>query len=276
MAAHAKLMSQHAQDPIAHMPSLPVLALLVLAAGLAGFVDAAVGGGGLIQLPALLLAFPGQAITTLLGTNKVVSATGTTFAAAQYLRARVLPWREMVGPVLAALLGSAAGVGLAYLVEGQLDACARPAIVVLMIAMLAFTLLKPDLGRLHAPRFGLRHQRGLTLLIAATMGVYDGLFGPGMGTLLIFLFVAVLGFDFLRASALAKSVNWASNAAALVIFLSRGSWLPLVALCMAVANGLGGYLGARTALAKGNRWLRLVFIVVVSGLILRLGWQALG
>ncbi len=107
------------------------------------------------------------------------------------------------------------------------------------------------------------------------MGVYDGFFGPGMGTLLIFLFVTILGFDFLRASALAKSVNWASNVAALALFVSRGSWLPWVALCMAAANGAGGHLGARTALAKGNRWLRLLFIVVVSLLILRLGAQGL-
>ena len=257
------------------MPSLPVLALLVFAAGLAGFVDAAVGGGGLIQLPALLLAVPGQPIPTLLGTNKAVSVTGTTFAAAQFLRSRVLPWREMVAPVFAALAGSAAGVAVAYFVQGRFDAYSRPLIVFLMVAMLGFTLLRPDLGRLHAPRFGLQHQRALAVAIGGVMGFYDGFFGPGMGTLLIFLFVAILGFDFLRASALAKSVNWASNAAAVVLFLSQGSWLPAVALCMAVANGLGGFLGARTALAKGNRWLRLVFIAVVSLLTLRLGWQVL-
>jgi uncharacterized membrane protein YfcA len=257
------------------MPSLPVLALLALAAGLAGFIDAAVGGGGLIQLPALLLGVPGAPVTSLLGTNKVASCAGTTFAATQYLRSRVLPWKEVVGPVLAAMAGSSCGAGLAYLVERRLEAYFRPAIVLLMLAMLVFTLLKPDLGRRHAPRFGLRHQRSLAVLIAGVMGVYDGFFGPGMGTLLIFLFVTILGFDFLRASALAKSVNWASNVAALSLFVSRGSWLPWVALSMAAANGLGGHLGARTALAKGNRWLRILFIVVVSLLILRLGAQAI-
>jgi hypothetical protein len=257
------------------MPSLPVLAFLLLAAGTAGFVDAAVGGGGLIQLPALLIAFPHQATTTLLGTNKVVSCTGTSFAAAQFIRSKVLHWREMVGPVLVAMVGALAGAGLAYYFQGRFDVYFRPAMVILMVLMLAFTLLRPDLGHLHAPRFGLHHQRGLSVCIGLFMGVYDGFFGPGMGTLLIFLFVAVLGFDFLRASALAKSVNWASNAAAVVLFLSKGSWLPVVALPMAVANGLGGYLGARTALAKGNRWVRLLFILVVSALILRLGWQTL-
>ena len=257
------------------MPPLPVLAFLILAAGVAGFVDAAVGGGGLIQLPALLIAFPNQAVTSLLGTNKFVSFTGTTFAAAQFLRSRVLLWREMLGSALAAMLGAAAGAATAYAVQGRFDAYLRPAIVLLMVAMLAFTLLRPDVGRVHAPRFGLRHQHGLTILIALTMGFYDGVFGPGMGTLLIYLFVTILGFDFLRASALAKSVNWASNAAALAVFVSRGSWLPLVALCMAASNGLGGHLGARTAIAKGNRWIRRLFVAVVCILIVRLGWQLL-
>jgi uncharacterized protein len=257
------------------MPPLPILAFLTLAAGLAGFIDAAVGGGGLIQLPALLIGFPGQPITSLLGTNKIASCAGTTVAAAQYVRSRVLHWREMIGPVFAAMAGSAGGAALAYLAERRFEPYFRPTIVVLMIAMLTFTLLRPNLGHTHAPRFGLRHQRGLALLIAGVMGIYDGFFGPGMGTLLIFLFVTILGFDFLRASALAKAVNWASNVAALALFVSRGSWLPWAALCMAVANAIGGHLGARTALAKGNRWLRLVFIVVVSLLILRLGAQLL-
>jgi uncharacterized membrane protein YfcA len=258
------------------MPPLPLLAFLTLAAGLAGFVDAAVGGGGLIQLPALLIAFPGVPITSLLGTNKIASCAGTTFAATHYIRSRILPWREMVGPVLAAMAGAAGGAALAYFAERRFEALSRPAILVLMVGMLAFTLLRPDFGKLHAPRLGLRHQRGLGLVIAGLMGVYDGFFGPGMGTLLIFLFVTTLGFDFLRASALAKAVNWASNIAALALFLSRGSWLPWAALCMAVANAVGGHLGARMAIAKGNRWLRIVFIVVVLGLVLRLGAAMLG
>jgi uncharacterized membrane protein YfcA len=258
------------------MPHLPVLALLTLAALVAGFVDAAVGGGGLIQLPALLLGLPGAPITSLLGSNKLAACTGTTLATSQYLRSRALHWREIVGPVLAAMAGSACGAALTYLFERRFEPYFRPVIVVLMVAMLVFTLLRPDLGRHHTPRFALRHQRGLAVVIAGVMGVYDGFFGPGVGTLLIFLFVSILGFDFLRASALAKSVNWASNVSALVLFVSRGSWLPWVALSMAVANGVGGQLGARMALTRGNRWLRLFFIVVVSLLILRLGGQVLG
>lgn len=253
------------------MPTLPVLMLLMLAALLAGFIDAVVGGGGLITVPALLLGLPaGTPMPTLLGTNKFVACTGTTMAAGTFVRSRTLDWREMVIPVLASALGASGGVWLTYRIHGDFM---RPLMLGMLLAMLAFTLLKPDLGSLHAPRFGLAHQRGLSALIAACLGFYDGFFGPGTGSVLIFLFVAVLGFDFLRASALAKAANWASNITAMALFVWRGSWLPGVALCMAVANGTGGFLGARVALSRGSRWVRAVFIGVVGVLILRLGWQ---
>ena len=245
----------------------------MLASLVAGFIDAAVGGGGLITVPALMLGLPaGTPMPTLLGTNKVVAVTGTTLAAGRFLRSRALAWPELVGPVLASGLGASAGVWLTYRVHADF---LRPLMVGLLLAMLSFTLLKPELGRLHAPRFGLAHQRGLAALIAAALGFYDGFFGPGTGSLLIFLFVAVLGFDFLRASALAKGVNWASNVTSMVLFVHRGSWIPSVALGMAVANGVGGYLGAQVALRRGSQWVRRVFIAVVAVLIARLAWQAL-
>jgi len=255
------------------MLSLPVLLLLMLASLLAGFIDAIVGGGGLITVPALMLALPaGTPLPTLLGTNKVVACTGTTMAAGKFLRSGTLSWREMLSPALASAAGACGGVWLTYRVHGDF---LRPVMLGLLVAMLAFTLLKPDLGQLHAPRFGLGHQRGLAVLIASALGFYDGFFGPGTGSLLIFLFVAILGFDFLRASALTKSVNWASNLTAMGLFVWQGSWIPSVALGMALANGLGGYLGAHVALRQGSRWVRGVFIGVVSALILRLGWQTL-
>lgn len=257
-------------------PSPLVLAFLVLAAVLGGFVDAVVGGGGLITLPALFLGLPGQPLTTILGTNKVVACTGTTVAAGAFVHSRVLAPRELIAPVILAMVGAAGGVGMAYLLQGRLASRMAPILFLLLAGMLAFTLLKPEMGRVHSPRFGLAHQRGLAGLIALVVGFYDGFLGPGTGSLLIFLFVGVLGFDFLRASALAKCVNWASNLSSVVIFLAHGSWLPLVAVAMALGNGLGGYLGARTALARGAAWVRVLFIVVVSALLLRLGWKICG
>jgi uncharacterized membrane protein YfcA len=248
--------------------------MLLLASLLAGFVDAVVGGGGLITIPALMLGLPaGTPITTILGTNKVVACTGTTFAAGQFVHAKVIRWQEMVLPVLCAMAGASVGVALAYFLQNRYEPFFRPGMLGLMVAMLAFTLLKPDSGKLHAPRYGLRHQRFLAAGISGMLGFYDGFFGPGTGSILIFLFVAVLGFDFLRASALSKSVNWASNFASLCLFVWRGSWIPMVAITMALANGVGGSLGARTALRKGSGWVRIMFIGVVVALILRLGWQ---
>lgn len=254
------------------MPSLFTLAFLVIAAFVAGFIDAVVGGGGLITIPALLLGLPGQSWPVVSGTNKVVAATGTTIAAGHFVKSGLLSPKDLIAPVLASMAGAGLGVGMAYYLSGQFEPYLRPAMVLLMIVMLAWTLLKPDAGQLHAPRFGRSHQRSLAMTIAFCLGFYDGLFGPGTGSILIFLFVAVLGFDFLRASAMAKSVNWASNVTSLVLFLSQGSWIPFVAITMAVGNGLGGYLGARMALSKGSAWVRSLFIVVVSGLILKLGW----
>jgi uncharacterized membrane protein YfcA len=245
----------------------------MLASALAGFIDAAVGGGGLITVPALMLGLPaGTPMTTLLGTNKVVACTGTTVAAFKFARSGILPWRELLLPVVFAAGGSVLGSRLTYSVHPEI---LRPAVVVLLLGVFVWTLARPDLGSLHAPRFGLTHQRGLAAIISFIVGAYDGFFGPGTGTFMIYLFVAVLGFDFLRASALAKAANWASNGAALVFFLSHGSWLWKVALPMAAANGIGGWLGAQVALSKGSRWVRILFIGVVGTLILRLGWQAL-
>ena len=256
------------------MPTLPVLALLMLASLLAGFVDAIVGGGGLITVPALMLALPaGTPLPTLLGTNKVVAVTGTTLAAGKFASSGVIPWREMLLPILASAVGASFGVALTYRIHADF---LRPLMLGLLVVMLVFTLVKPELGRLHAPRFGLNHQRFLAWVIAFGLGFYDGFFGPGTGSLLIFLFVAVLGFDFLRSSALAKSVNWASNFTAMTLFVWQGSWIPSIALSMAVANGAGGYLGAHVALNKGSSWVRGLFIAVVGVLILRLGWQILG
>ena len=255
-------------------PSL--LALLALAAFAAGFFDAVVGGGGLISMPALVACLPGATpLPVILGINKVQSFTGTSLAAGKFLHSGTVHWREALPPVLGALLGAAGGVALAYYLQDRMGPLLRPLILGLMVAMFLFTLLRPDVGRIHAPRFGQAHQRGLSALIGLALGFYDGFFGPGTGSLLIFLFVAVLGFDFLRASALAKGANWASNLSSVAIFLWRGSWIPTVALAMALANGAGGWLGAHLAIQRGTRLVRAIFLLMVGALILSLGWRTL-
>jgi len=257
------------------MPHPLTFFFLILAAGLAGFIDGAVGGGGLISVPAMFLGLSNYPTTTILGTNKLVACTGTTFAATQFVRSRIVPFREMALPMLAAGMGAVFGVRTAYFFEGRFETHMRPMMLVMMIAMLFFTLLKPNLGTVHTPKHNRKNQILLATIISFAIGFYDGFFGPGTGTLLIFFFVTLLGFDFLRASALSKTVNWASNIASLMFFIFRGSWLPVIAVSMAAANGIGGYLGAKTALTKGSRWVRALFTLVVTGLILRLAWQML-
>lgn len=253
------------------MPDPVTIALLIAASTLAGFVDAIAGGGGLILFPALVLGLPADTpIPTILGTNKVAALTGTSAAAWQFLRARIVSWPDLLGPVAAAMAGSAVGARVAYVVDPEI---LRPVMVGLLAAMLAFTLLKPRLGQHHAPRYAPGPTRLVASGIALFLGFYDGFFGPGTGSLLIFLNVGVLGLDFLHASALAKAANWGSNLAAMTLFVWNGSWIPLLAVLLAVGNVAGGQLGARLALGKGSAWVRWVFVTVVSALLLRLGWQ---
>ncbi|GDX13067.1 UPF0721 transmembrane protein [Acidobacteriota bacterium] len=249
------------------------LGLLCLASFAAAFFDAVVGGGGLITIPALMAGLPfSTPVPTILGTNKVLAGAGTTMAAIKFIRSQIIPWQSMVAPILFAMVGAALGVQLAYKLDPQL---LRPIILILLISMLAFTIVKPSAGEYHEPKLTPSSQKIATNFIAFVLGGYDGFFGPGTGSLLIFLFVAVLGFDFLRSSAMAKSVNWASNVASLAIFVSRGSWIWQVALPMAVANGLGGWVGARFAIRQGSAWVRKVFIFVVTVLVARLTWQTI-
>lgn len=251
------------------MPTHGAFALMLLAALVGGFLDAMVGGGGLLTMPALLLGMPSASYPVIMGTNKVLALGGATMAAGTFVQARTLDWREMVLPALACALGALCGSAFTYHVG---RAWMGPMVVVLLVAMFLWTLLRPALGELHAPKHPVHHQRAYAALIAFGLGIYDGFFGPGSGSMLIFSFVAVLGFDFLRASALAKAANWASDLAAMLFFLWRGSWLPSLALSLMAANALGGFLGARMALRRGAGWVRGFFLVVVGALILRLGW----
>ena len=251
------------------MPTPGALALMLLAALAGGFIDAMVGGGGLLTLPAMLLGLPAAPYPVILGTNKLMALGGTTMAAGTFVRARTLDWRELVGPSLACAAGALVGSSLTYRVG---RAWVGPMVVVLLVAMFLWTLLRPSLGELHAPKHPVHHQRVYAALIAFALGAYDGFFGPGSGSMLIFAFVAVLGFDFLRASALAKAANWASDLAALLLFLAHGSWMPVLGLTLMAANAAGGFLGARAALARGAAWVRGFFLTVVGAMILRLGW----
>jgi uncharacterized membrane protein YfcA len=247
-----------------------LLFALVLAAFIAGAIDAVVGGGGLIQIPALFAAYPGTSPATLFGTNKFASVFGTANATWRYARQVRMPWRTILPAAIAAFLFSYAGAAaVAWLPKEAV----RPLILVLLIGAAAYTLARKDFGQVHRPAHGGHRELIYAVLLGGVIGFYDGFFGPGTGSFLIFLFVRFFGFDFLHASAGAKVVNVATNLAALAYFLPNGYIMLLLAVSMAVANVAGSMAGTWLALRHGSGFVRKVFLIVVGVLIVKFAWD---
>lgn len=249
--------------------SWPVLVALVLAGFAAGWVDAVVGGGGLLQLPALLLV-PGISPVQALATNKLASIMGTSVSALTYYR-RVGPDLRTAGPLaLTAFAGAVGGAALASRIPESLF---TPIILVVLVAVAAYTIARPSLGRDTSLRWEGNGHRWAAAGIGLVIGAYDGLLGPGTGTFLVIALVSVLGYAFLPASALAKIANFATNAGALCFFVPGGFVVWSLGLAVGAANLCGGYLGARTAVSRGSGFVRGVFVVVVTALVLTLSYD---
>ncbi|MGH3372119.1 MAG: TSUP family transporter [Nocardioidaceae bacterium] len=254
-------------------PSLWTLVLLALAGLLAGWIDAVVGGGGLVQLPALVVGLPGASPVQVLATNKLASVCGTTVSSVTYYR-RVGPDPKTFVPLmLLAFAGSLGGAVVASVIPKE---AFDPIVLVVLILVGTYVLLRPSIGDTTALRFA-GHQHTLAAMAAgAVIGFYDGALGPGTGSFLVFTLVGLLGYNFLEASAKARMANWATNLAALCVFVPQGAVLWKVGLVMGACNLVGGYLGARTAVAKGGEFVRVVFVVVVGAFIVKIGWNVLG
>ena len=252
------------------MPELSDVLLLCLAAGFAGWVDAVSGGGGLVQLPALLVLLPGASPIQVLATNKLASICGTSVAAATYYR-KVRPDLRTALPMAGiALVGSALGALCASLIPSEVF---RPLVLVLLVGVAAYTLWRPRLGDVQALRWDGRQHHVAAGLGGFGLGFYDGIFGPGTGSFLVFLLVGLLGYSFLQASAKARIVNIGTNIGALIVFIPQGAPMWLLGLAMGACNIAGGWLGAHTAIRRGSRFVRVVFLTVVAGLILKLGYD---
>lgn len=247
------------------------LAALTVAALAAGWIDAVVGGGGLLLLPVLLL-LPGIDPVEALGTNKSVAITGTTVSALTYYRS--------VRPELATALPTAS-VAATFAASGALVAALipsgvlKPIILVALVVAGLYTMLRPEMGDVTTLRFGTGRHRVIATVAGAVIGFYDGIAGPGTGAFLLFILVGGLGYAFLEASANAKIINVGTNLGALVVFTVAGSVLWAVAPFMAAANIVGGYFGARTAISAGSRFVRRVFLIVVTVLIARVAWDVI-
>ncbi len=246
---------------------LATLILVVVAGFAAGWVDAVVGGGGLIQLPVMLL-IPGISPVQALATNKMGSIFGTTTSAVTFYR-RVQPdLRTAVPMAVIALAGSFGGAVLAANLPASVF---KPIIVAALVVVALFTAFRPSVGELTQLRHDGHRHYVVACLIGAVIGFYDGMIGPGTGSFLIIALVSAMGYAFLEASAKAKIVNMATNAGALLFFLPHGSLLWGLGLVLGAANMAGGYLGARAAVSRGSRFIRIVFLVVVGALIIKLG-----
>ena len=246
---------------------------LAVTAILAGLVDAVVGGGGLIQVPALFAVFPQAPPATLFGTNKLAGVFGTAMAARSYCQRYPLDWSLAIPACAAALVGAFAGASAVTLFPATLLRKLLP-FILLLVAIYVFR--RKQFGQHHQPMPAGTRKTLTAVAVGAVIGCYDGFFGPGTGSFLVFLFVRTFGLDFLRASAAAKLVNVVCNLAALAWFLPTGHKMLTLGLLMACCNMLGAMAGVRLALRYGQEFVRVLFLLVVAGLIAKTAVDAFG
>ena len=250
--------------------TLYTLIFLIIMAFIAGLIDAAVGGGGLIQVPALFSTLTTTAPAALLGTNKFSSLFGTASAAWRYSHQVKIPWRTAAPAALSAFAGSWFGARITSLLPLE---WMRPIVLLLLIAITIYTFQRHELGSTHSPRWQGKTQLLFALLGGACIGFYDGFFGPGTGMFLLFMWVRIFGFDFLHATATTKVVNASTNAAALGYFVPNGYILWGYAIPMAFANIIGAQIGSKLAMKHGTAFIRKLFLVLACVLIAKMAWQ---
>lgn len=236
----------------------------------AGFVDAIAGGGGLIQTPAMLLAFPNNNPVSVVGTSKTAAFFGTTTAAIKYRKSIKTDPKLLIAMVIPAFIGASCGALLASHISAQ---SFKSAIFFMMIAIFIYTLIKPDLGKVQVQKHSDKKLMYIGGAAAFVIGFYDGLIGPGTGTMLMIFLVAVMGFAFVGASAIAKVVNAMTNLASIIVVGLRVGILWKIGLFLAIANLAGGYVGSHIAIKKGSGFVRIFYLIVTGLLIMRLGYS---
>lgn len=244
--------------------------MLCIAALVAGFVDAIAGGGGLIQTPATLIILPQYPVVTLLATIKIPSISGTLIAAIQYARKISIQWKELLIMCGISVIAAYEGSRMLTMVSNTFM---KPIIFGILILVAVYTFIKKDFGIAAHKPVSATKEIIYASSFALINGFYDGFIGPGSGNFLILFFIGVFGFDFLKASGHAKFVNVATNLGSIIFFVSSGHILYHYAIPMAVCNLVGSFIGARLAILKGNRFIRVIFITVITATILRLGYD---
>ncbi len=244
--------------------------LLCLVSFFAGFIDAIVGGGGLLQTPAIMIILPQYPVATLLGTTKIPSFSGTTLAAWRYSRHVNLDWKLLAQVALLAFGGAFLGAYCVSMIDNRII---KPIIFFVLIIVAGYTYFNKSFGQPRNIDHTRTTQLALGMFAGFGIGFYDGLIGPGAGTFLILVFIAFMGYDFLHASASAKLINMATNIASLSYFALAGHVLYKFAIPMAVCNMTGAFFGTRLALLKGNAFIRIFFLIIVFATLLRFAWD---
>jgi uncharacterized membrane protein YfcA len=246
--------------------------LIFCFAFLAGFIDSIVGGGGLIQMPALLILFPALPIPTLMGTNKFAAFSGTSISTIRYAKQTEVHWNAVLPAVLIALVFSFTG---AHIVSSINKDYIKVIVLCLLIIVAIYTFMRKDFGLNHAPKLNMQQTLIYSLITGATLGFYDGFFGPGTGSFLIVIYISLFGFSFLIASASAKLVNCATNFAALAYFICTKQVNYQLAIPVAIFNMTGAFIGAKLAIKKGSEFVRNLFLFIVSAMILKFGYDVI-
>lgn len=249
---------------------ISLLVFLCLAAFAAGFIDAIVGGGGLIQTPIGLILLPNLPVATVIGTLKVPAFSGTSFAAYQYLKKVDLNWKLLGIMMLLAFPSAFLGSTLLTYVSNDFM---KPLLLIVLSILVVYTYVKKNFGQHSIKNISPSRQIVNAITISFVIGMYDGFIGPGTGSFLVVAFIAIMGFDFLHASAHAKMVNLATNFGSICLFMLKGKILWAIALPMAASNSFGGWLGAKLAINKGNAFIRIFFLIVVVGTLIRFGYD---
>jgi uncharacterized membrane protein YfcA len=244
--------------------------LLCIAAFAAGFIDAIVGGGGLIQTPAGLVLLPNLPVATVIGTLKIPAFSGTALASLQYMQKVKIKWKLMSMMAVIAFFAAYTGSTLLTKVDNHFM---KPLLLVILVFVALYTYTKKDFGTHTEKDHSFTEQVWFSALISLVIGFYDGFIGPGAGSFLVLAFISLLGFDFLKASAHAKLVNLSTNLGSIVFFIGSGKILFAIAIPMAISNALGATFGARLAIMKGNKFIRIFFLVIVTGTIIRFAWD---
>lgn len=246
------------------------LLFLCIFASLAGFVDAIVGGGGLIQTPASLILLPQLPVATVIGSLKIPSFSGTFFAAKQYIKQVQINWRRILLMCLIAFFASFSG---SLLLTQMSNRFMKPIILIVLVFVAIYSFTKKNFGQHIHKKLSPKKQLLFAVLISLVIGFYDGFIGPGAGSFLVLAFISLLGFDFLQASAHAKLINLATNLGSILLFFLKGHIIWQMAIPMAICNAIGGIIGARLAIAKGNQFIRIFFLLVVMATLLRFSYD---